>query len=85
MMSCHEHCPYDYCPECDEAAKDATIAKLEAEVDVANANLNTVRRQRRELEAVVDAAKAAVDECNRQAWNGDYIDALEQAIKEVEK
>ena len=25
-----EHCPYDYCPECDEAAKDATIVKLQA-------------------------------------------------------
>ena len=37
----------------DSAEKE--IESLQAEVDVANANLNTVRRQRRELEAEVQS------------------------------
>ena len=70
---------------------EGQVAKLQAEV----ADKETLIRSAQtgwdiesdkvaKLQAVVDAAIAVVDECNRHAWNGDYIDALEQSIKEVE-
>jgi chromosome segregation ATPase len=39
---------------------EAHIKELQAELDVANANLNTVRRQRRELEAERDVLHGAL-------------------------
>jgi len=45
---------------------EAHIKELQAELDVANANLNTVRRQRRELEAENDRLRATIDELSRE-------------------
>jgi hypothetical protein len=82
MMSCPEHCPYDYCPECDEAAKDATIAKLEAVVDAAK-GLVALIEETEETEDGREFHPVTISSCrvHKTAKIAEYI----KAIKEVEK
>jgi len=65
--------------------RQAYIAELEAEVDVANANLNTVRRQRRELEAGRDSLMNDMQRIYDNCSDTDLIIDIAGAALEVEK
>ena len=80
-MFCHEHGTVDYCPECDESAKDVTIAKLQAVVDAAK-GLVALLEETEETDDGREFHPVTISSCrvHKTALIAKYI----KTIKEVE-